>query len=199
VTKADRYIQLVHHSSGRTRFRLAWISADREGARNIAQQLVERAGMNEVRIRPRTGSVLCLHERTLGPGEILDELRRITGVDTVHGPGERPPRVHVARHGSTLGHEMLGLFREVDRDLLRETEGHLNLSSLAVLGFGALGVANTIRTGELPVPPWYSLAWWSFRVLAAVEAGNLEKRGKGTTDGARTPEPVGPSGKPSAR
>ncbi len=82
--------------------------------------------MLEVRIRPRTGSVLCLHELMLEPGQILDDLRRITGVDAVHGPGERPPPAHQPRHGSTLGHEMLTVFREVDPNILRETESHLN-------------------------------------------------------------------------
>ena len=131
--------------------------------------------MTEVRVRPQTGSVLCLHEPELEPGRILDDLRRITGVDAVCGPGEPQPKVHVHRRGSALGHEILTLFREVDRDILRGTEEHLNLASLAVIGFGTLSVANT---GILTLPPWYSLTWWSFRILATVEARNLEKRGK---------------------
>jgi Heavy metal associated domain 2 len=181
VMPTDRYIELVHHVSGRTRFRLPWISSAREEAGTIAHQLSERAGMIEVRVRPRTGSVLCVHEAGLEPGQILDELRGITGVDIVRVPGERRAPVHVHRRGSDLGYEMITLFREVDRDILRETEQHVNLASLTVLGLGVLGAANTISTGVLPLPPWYSLAWWSFRILATVEARNLEKREKPRT------------------
>ncbi len=189
ATSAGRYIQLVHHMAGRTRFRLSWIGRDREDARRIAHELSGLAGMVEVRIRPQTGSVLCLHEEALEPGQLLDDLRRITGVDAVFGAGERPTPALVPRHGSTLGLEMLTLFREVDRDILRETEAHLNLASLTVLGFGTLGAVNTITTGILPLPPWYSLAWWSFRVLATVEARNLENREKAKTAPGGSPLP----------
>jgi hypothetical protein len=145
--------------------------------------------MTEVRVRPQTGSVLCLHEPGLEPGDILDDLRRITGVDAAYGPGEPRPKVYVRRRGSALGHEMLALFREVDRDILRATKEHLDLASLAVLGFGALGAANTAATGILTLPPWYSLAWWSYHILATVEASNLEKRGN---PGAAPPGPPTP-------
>ncbi len=173
----ERRIQLVHHVPGRTRFRLSWLQEAHEEARQIATQLAERAGVLEVRVQPRTGSVLCLHEPALGVDSLLEELRRITGVGAVLRPGEKaPPPVQAPARGSSVGGATIGFFRDLDRDVRRVTEGRLDLATVAVAAFAGIGTVNTVVAGELPIPPWYSMAWWSFRVLATVEAEALESR-----------------------
>jgi hypothetical protein len=167
----ERNVQLVHHVPGRTRIRLNWLREEPEDARRIANELAERPGLLEIRVQLHTGSVLCLHDPALGAEAILREIQRVTGVKTIMQPGQQrpPPPAAAARRGSAVGHHTLELFRDLDRDLHRATEGKLNLSTLAVTTFAGVAALNVVTTGELPLPPWYSLAWWSFRVLWTVE------------------------------
>ena len=56
----------------------------------IADRLAELEGMIEVRARPSTGSILCLHEEErLGADEIIDEVLEMTGVGQVRRRGQR--------------------------------------------------------------------------------------------------------------
>jgi len=178
----ERYIQLAHHVPGRTRVRLAWLREQPEEAQRVAKQLAELEGIREVRVQPHTGSVLCLHEPTLELEAIVQELQRITEVKAVLMLGEKkPPLPQPPPRGSGVGNEIIGLFRQIDRDVMRATSGHLGLATLTVAAFAGVGVVNTAVTGTLPLPPWYSLAWWSFRTLWTVEREMLRSGGVGSS------------------
>ena len=64
--------------------------------------------------------------------------------------------------------------RELDRDIRRSSEGAADLGVLATLGFFAAGAAEVVGSGELPLPPWFNLAWWGFRTFMTTEATAIE-------------------------
>ncbi len=177
MPEAPPYIQSVHSIPGRTRLRCSWLRREPGEARRLADELSRTPGVHEVRVRPRTGSVLVHHEPALEIQSIIDTVSRITGVGHVVPRGEAPP---VARPetapGSAIGDEAMKLFRELDRDVARLSDGHMDLPTLVAGTFLGLGAIEVVVTGNLPVPPWFNLAWWSFRVLSTVEREALKTR-----------------------
>ncbi len=93
--------------------------------------------------------------------------------------------------GSAVGSDTMAFFREVDQGVHRATEGRLDLATLAVVTFAGVGTLNTLATGQLPLPPWYSLAWWSFRVLWTVERDALRRGGADAPAGSAEPRASG--------
>ena len=79
--------------------------------------------------------------------------------------------------------------RAINRSVMQHTEGHLDLGALAALGFLALGAAEIVAARTLPVPPWFNLAWWSFRTLTIVAD---EQEGGAGDDGGGDLEDAGP-------
>jgi hypothetical protein len=106
----------------------------------------------------RTGSVLCHHDQRLAAASILEVLRRRDGANVVllH-PGEVPPAPAVADGPSAVARSVAAAFRSVNRDILRGTEGALDLGTLTTLGFMGAGAVEVAVKGNLPLPPWFNL------------------------------------------
>ncbi|AKU92041.1 HMA2 domain-containing protein [Vulgatibacter incomptus] len=172
-----RVAYVVHQSQGRLRLRLGWLREKPNEGDAIADHLSRLDGMEEVEVRPFTGSVLCLYDPTeLDDSRILDALRAFTRADQVVLPGEESPAevegeiVRLALfNGSEVARAATRMFEELDLGVLRATRGSVNLGTLAAMGFLAAGATQVARRGKLPLPPWFNLAWWAFRTFMISE------------------------------
>ncbi|NBD07957.1 HMA2 domain-containing protein [Corallococcus silvisoli] len=182
----QRVIHLIHTSPGRTRLRLPWLRHDAKEATALADELLRVEGIREVQVRPYTGSVLCIHApQELGVEDLLEEVRRCTGVDRVLRPGEEPPEEEVLllralSEGSGVARAASQCVKGINVDLLRATEGRLDLGALAAMGFAVAGAVEVAVTGRLTRPPWFNLGWWAFRTFITMEGVAIRK----------TPSPV---------
>jgi hypothetical protein len=70
-------------------------------------------------------------------------------------------------------------FRGLDEELLRITEGGMDLGVLVTLGFVVAGAFEVMVTQKIPAPPWFNLAWWGFRTFMTVEAPAIRENGAG--------------------
>jgi hypothetical protein len=181
-----RVIQLVHELPGRLRLRLPWLRQAPEQARDLADALARLDVSMDLDLRPWTGSLLCRYDpERLDPERILTAVRRETGVAIVRRPGEHAPELDAGMRraagarASRFSSAMRESFRGINRSVMRQTEGHLDLGALVALGFLALGAAEIASTRRLPVPPWFNLAWWSFRTLTIFGDGEGEEAGEG--------------------
>jgi hypothetical protein len=164
-----RAVELAHASAGRLRLRLRWLREDRAAAVRLAEQLTELPGIDEVAVRPWTGSVLCTYDaHHLDAERIIAAVRRHTQVTALHRAGDAPAAIarRPAAVGSGFRRALGGLARSVDASIVDATDGHLDLGALAGLGFLVAGAAEIGVTRQLPVPPWFNLAWWAFRTFA---------------------------------
>ena len=170
-----RVIYLAHSSLGRTRVRLLWLRQEAELATALADALERLSGMEQVEVKPYTGSVLCTYDPAeLQEETLLGELRRITGVERVAKPGETVPEEEeelqrVIQSGNNLAVEASRFFKGVNLDVLKATGGHMDLPTLAAIGFMAAGAAEVMVTKKLPMPPWFNLGWWAFRTFTTME------------------------------
>jgi hypothetical protein len=180
-----RFVQLVHSLPGRTRLRLAWLRHHPEEATALADALAAQPGIEEVQVRPSTGSVLVLHEPDLlGMEGLLTQVQRVTGGLPVVRPGERPPEdgealARTLQEGSSLARAAARFVRGVNTDVVRASEGKADLGMLTAMGFVALGVGEVVTSGKLPLPPWFSLGWWAFRTFFSTEQAALEHSPRG--------------------
>ncbi|RKG52521.1 hypothetical protein D7X30_33485 [Corallococcus sp. AB011P] len=170
----EKSIHVIHTSPGRTRLRLPWLRRAGKVATSLADDLLLVEGISEVQVRPFTGSVLCMHDpEEIDVDRLLEEVRRSTGVDTVVRPGEELPDgdalLRSLEEGSGVARAASSFIKGLNVELLRATEGHVDLGALTALGFAAAGVMNVAVKGRLEAPPWFSLGWWAFRTFATME------------------------------
>jgi hypothetical protein len=191
MRRDGRFIEIVHAIPGRVRFRLDWLGADPGAARRIAEELGALEGIAEVRVRPRTGSVLCAYEAPLDARAVAELLRELTGVDVRSradaraAAGEPPGGEHPREPGgSSVGRATAALVQDLDRKVSRATEGRLDLPTLATLGLVGAGALEAFVTRTLPAPPWFILAWWGLEVFAAESKAIERSAGDGRGDGA---------------
>ena len=164
------YIQIAHQVPERTRLRLAPAPVDAVLAEQLANVLVTVPGMKEVQINRRTGSVLCRHQDGIDAGKILALLQE-TSRAAILQPGEKPPAPAPVVGSSAVGRALANAFRSMNTQLLTVTRGSLDLGTVAAFGFMGAGALEVATTGKLPVPPWFNLAWWSFRTFMTFETG----------------------------
>jgi hypothetical protein len=185
---APRVIRIVHELPGRLRLRLPWLRGRPDEARDLADLLARLDASMDVELRPWTGSLLCRFDpERVGPERVLKALRRATGVAIVRRRGEPAPELEAGLRRAAgvragrFSHAMRESVRAINRSVMQHTEGHLDLGALAALGFLALGAAEIVAARTLPVPPWFNLAWWSFRTLTIV--GDEQEGSAGDGDG----------------
>jgi hypothetical protein len=188
-----RIIYKVHESPGRTRLRLPWLRREQPQVEALADALERLPGMQELEIRPYTGSVLCLYEEeALSTEAVVAEVRRVTGVERVLRPGEHlvdeEELREVLQSGTHLAREAARFFKGLNVDVLRVTEGRMDLPTLAALGFLVAGTVEVAVTRKLPMPPWFNLAWWAFRTFTTLE----ERAIRGTESPIHGPPEVSP-------
>jgi hypothetical protein len=171
---ALRVIRRVHALPGRLRVRLPWLSSARAEAAAVADRLAGLAGMEEVQVRPRTGSVLCRYDPdALDEERILAEIRRATAVAVVLQPGQPVPTDALpARRPageSSVARALEDAARGINREVYHATEGRLDLGTLAGLGFIVAGAAEILAARRLPAPPWFNLGWMALRTFTMFE------------------------------
>lgn len=212
ATTHPRVIRLVHSLPGRTRLRLPWLRTDPEAATALADHLSDLAGMLEVRVRPRTGSVLCRYRHPLDEERLIRAVRRQTHVATLVRPGDdlshlRPVAALDAQRGSaTVARAMARSASALNREVLEFTDGRLDLATLAALGFLTGGAVEIGVTRQLPVPTWFNLAWWAFRTFMQFEQEAVNGIDEPTATapvhraptGAAKPKSARPTGKSAA-
>lgn len=169
-----KIIHVIHTSPGRTRLRLPWLRRATELATSLADDLLRVEGLYEVQVRPYTGSVLCIHDpEELDVERLLEVVRRLTGVDDVAYPGEELPDgealLQSLAEGSNVARAASLFIKGLNVEVLRATEGHLDLGALAALGFVVAGAVDVAIKGKISAPPWFNLGWWAFRTFATVE------------------------------
>jgi Heavy metal associated domain 2 len=163
-----RYLQVVHAIRGRTRLRFPILRQETACAETIADALAAMRGVHEVRVRPYTGSILVTHEAEVTPDHLVDEIQRHVSCGRVLRAGERlPPRP--APELSRIGKLAAKAFREIDRDVLRISNGTFDLGTLVTLGFLGMGTVEVVTDREMPLPPWSQLAWWAYRTFTTNE------------------------------
>lgn len=189
-----RVIQLVHACPGRVRLRLPWLRDAHEEAVALADHLAELDPSLRAELRPWTGSVLCTYDPgRLDAEQVLRAVRRHTRVAAVKRQGERSPEVDAeyaraarAKVGTltrTLGQGV----RELNEEVLRSTDGRLDLGAVTGLGFLAVGAAEIASARTVPAPPWFNLAWWAFRTFTLF--GRDEAEPESEPSGEPAPEP----------
>jgi hypothetical protein len=50
-----------------------------------------------------------------------------------------------------------------------QSDGSVDLGTLATLGMLGAGAVQVATTGALPFAPWFNLAWWGFRTFVTSE------------------------------
>jgi hypothetical protein len=167
----DRFIQVIHTMSGRTRFRLPWLRRHQDEVNRLADGLGQEPGMLEVEIRAHTGSVLCRYDPgRLDGATLLQRVAQRTGVETLLEPGQPPPPPRSSgKTRAEVARELNGLFQDLDAGVLRATEGALDLATLVTMGFAAAGALQVAVRRQLPPPPWFTLGWWGIRTFITFE------------------------------
>ncbi len=124
--------------------------------------------MVEVQVRPWTGSVLCEFDpEALDADAIVSAVRRHTGVAIVLDRDERHPAeaVHVPEPVSSIRRAVTDAFGELNHEIVRASEGRLDLGALTGLGFMGVGAAEILTSRQVPAPPWFNMAWWAYRTF----------------------------------
>lgn len=165
------WLLVVHHLPERTRLRSPALRKTPAACTRLADALAAVPGVREVRVRPYTGSALILHD----PGATLDALteaacRALDGA-RVLAPGEAPPLSAAVPAFSSIRQKLAAIARELDVDIRRHSDGSVDLGTLATLGFAGAGAAQVAASGELPMPPWFNLAWWAYRTFMTTHHG----------------------------
>ena len=168
------WLAIAHAIAGRTRLRSPLLRKDPATCHRIADVLAAVPGVHEVQVRPFTGSALVLHDRELAAPALADAMARALGGAQVLAPGERPPLPAEIPAFSAVARKLASAVQEIDRDIRRASNGSVDLGTLAALGFIGAGATEVARTGQLPLPPWFNLAWWGFRTFVTTEADEIE-------------------------
>ncbi|HWV36870.1 MAG TPA: hypothetical protein VN033_00140 [Vulgatibacter sp.] len=178
-----RVMYVVFRTWGRMRMRMGCLRYEREAATALAAALAALPGMDTVEIRPFTGSILTIHDPLeLPASRIVEVAKERMGVTHVVFPGEeRPAKVERAmvqeaiRSGSRVARAATRFVEEVDLDVLRASNGSVNLGTLAALGFVGLGAIDFFGSGKLKLPPWHELWWRAYRTFTSTEDRVIEK------------------------
>jgi len=172
-----RVMYVVFRNYGRMRMRLGCLRQEREAAHALADALASLPGMDTVEIRPFTGSILTIHDPVeLPASRIVEVVKERMDVTHVVFPGEeRPAEVERAMvqdamlSGSRVARAATRFVEEVDLDVLRASNGSVNLGTLAALGFVGLGAIEFFGSGKLKLPAWHELWWRAYRTFTSTE------------------------------
>ncbi|MCW5803908.1 MAG: hypothetical protein KIT31_16135 [Deltaproteobacteria bacterium] len=167
------WIQIAHAIPGRTRLRSPLLRRNDPLGEKLADELAAIAGIDTVRVRPYTGSVVIDHAPGMPAGELAERAAMVIGAATVVCLGERPPLSEDVPAFSSLAKKIVALTREIDRDIRRASDGSIDLGTLATLGFVGAGAAQVVASGRLQVPPWFNLAWWGLRTFVSAEQDEI--------------------------
>ena len=165
----QRWISITHHLPERTRLRTPVLRKDPAACERLADHLAAIAGVREVKIRPYTGSILVEHTQGVTVSHLVSATRSVLGLERVLAAGEPEPLEEEVPPLSSIARQLAVVMRQLDRDIRRATDGFSDLGTLATLAFLAAGAVNIVTSEELPLPPWFNLAWWGFRTFVTLE------------------------------
>jgi hypothetical protein len=168
-----RYLQIVHAIPGRTRLRYPALRRAKDDADRLADALAATPGVHETSLRPFTGSILVLHDPSVTSATLVDVTQRVLACDRVLARGERPPIGGSVPELSKIAKLAAAAFRDIDRDLLRLSDGSIDLGTLATLGFVGAGAVGLAFEREVEMPPWFNLAWWGYRTFMTNEQAEI--------------------------
>jgi hypothetical protein len=168
-----RCLQIVHAIPGRTRLRCAALRGAIDDVNRLADALAAAPGVHETSIRPFTGSILVLHDPSVTSAALIEVAQRVLACDRVLARGERPPFEGAVPELSKVAKLAAAAFRDLDRDVLRASEGSLDLGTLATLGFVGAGAVGLAFAREVEMPPWFNLAWWGYRTFMTNEQDEI--------------------------
>jgi hypothetical protein len=169
-----RWLTVAHHLPGRTRLRTPVLRKEASACERLADALAAIPGVREVKVRPYTGSVLIEHEDQLPIGTLVEAARVTLAIDHILAVGEKPPLEAEVPPFSSIARKVVLAARDLDRDVRRGSDGTIDLGMLATLGFLSAGAAEVVASGKLPLPPWFTLAWWGFRTFMTTESEILD-------------------------
>lgn len=165
-----RWIAIAHALPERTRLRCPALRHDDPACERLADALARVQGIHAVHVRPYTGSVVIEHDPIITAPALAEHAARVLECEKVLAMGEPPPVPTTQVPAvSSLARKIVRAAREIDRDIRQSSEGSIDLGTLAMLGLVGAGAAQVASTGELPLPPWFSLTWWGFRTFVTSE------------------------------
>jgi hypothetical protein len=167
-----RYLHVVHAIPGRTRLRYPELRKNPDECDRVADALAAMPGVAEVKVRPYTGSILTLHDPAVTVDALVEMIRGVLEVDHVLPRGASPPPA-VAPELSRIARLAARTFRDLDRAMLAATDGSFDLGTLVTVGFLGVGGVQIMADREIPLPPWFQLAWWSYRTFMTNEQDEI--------------------------
>ncbi len=168
----EPWVETVHAIPGRIRLRVSELRNKPEASAAAARAVATVPGVAAVRVHPFTASFLVTYDDGRTDGEaIASALSAAVGARSVLPIGQRPPVVR--RTGklpvSKIGRALMQAFHDANDDLLRSTDGGIDLGVLATSAFAALGAAEVVANRKLASPGWFNLAWWGFQTFLFAE------------------------------
>jgi hypothetical protein len=165
MVEAERLVQIRQALPARVHLlvpRLAW---HREACERVARALAETGAYARVTVRVATGSILVEGDGApLAAPAIAArvQLRVVAERDEQGrplaslGPEDHPGPTRIAR---AVVHAAAG----INTDVRVALDDRADLGTLLPVFFAAAGLVEAGSRGELPVPTWFNLLWWSLR------------------------------------
>ena len=154
-----RPARLVHAVPGRVRIRLDPRELTEEFGRELLTALTGLPDVQDVRITPRTGSVVITYDpASLDTPRLIDLTRRTSLLAVTPAA-----RAEAARPPSLTAQRVIQTFGEVDARLAELSNGRWDLRSVVPFLFSSLALRQALRDfGSIGAAPWYVLAWYAF-------------------------------------
>lgn len=180
MTTAIPIIEVVHRLPGRLRLRLWWLREHAERAAPVADAVSDLPGVIRAEVRRYTGSILVEYDPARADEEsIIAAVERVSGGRVAsEAEAETIEIDQLARsayeEGAEIARAATSLIKGLDAEVLHYTEGRADAATLAALAFLGAGAVEVLVSGELPMPPWFQLAWWAFRTFTTLEGEMIE-------------------------
>jgi hypothetical protein len=137
---------------------------NRDACERVAEAL-GALGYGRLTVRPATGSVIVEDEdRPVDAAAVLARLRALVFAERDEqgrelralGPGDQPGPTRIAH---VVAHAVAG----INADVRAALDDRADLGTVLPVLFAAAGIAEVASEGEMPVPTWFNLLWWSLR------------------------------------
>ena len=161
----DEMVNIAQTLPRRVRFlipRLAW---HREACDRVARAGAHEPGVARVTVRPATGSVIVEgDEGTLDAAALQARLAELVRDERdEHGRPIAELRPHDYPGPTRVARAVVSAASSINGDVRAALDERADLGTLLPVIFAAAGLAEVGVTGEMPVPSWFNLLWWSLR------------------------------------
>jgi hypothetical protein len=149
-------VQTAHFVPGRIRLRVPSLTENTAGAALVREKLPALPGVDNVEVKPATGSVLIRYR----PGEVQPELLFAAVVRLLNLDAElkRIPEPIVTR-------ELREILSSLNRTVYDQTGGLVDLWSAALILLAAIGIQKLLSQGMQAFPSGLTLVWWGVLAL----------------------------------